>query len=88
VQIEITTSHLKDGMVVDFHALRDIIDQVDHTDINQTIEYPTAEHVALWIAREIYQLARHCHLIRVDVEESAGSFISYEVSVAELASRE
>ena len=86
--IEVVTSHLKGGMVIDFHALRDIVETLDHSDLNDTIEYPTAEHVAKWIAMEVYQLARHCHLIRVDVEEDRGSFISYEVSVAELASRE
>ncbi|MDQ2663299.1 MAG: 6-carboxytetrahydropterin synthase QueD [Candidatus Eremiobacteraeota bacterium] len=42
------------GMVVDFDDLkvqvrREVVDALDHTSLNDTIENPTCERVALWI---------------------------------------
>jgi len=46
------------GMVVDFADVKTavtsrVLDVLDHTLLNDTIEYPTAEHVAAWIWEQL-----------------------------------
>ncbi len=43
-----------DGMVLDFKKLKDavngkVIDKLDHTHLNDTMENPSAENLAVWI---------------------------------------
>ena len=44
----------KDGMVLDFKLIKEIvnekvIDKLDHTHLNDTIDNPSAENLAVWI---------------------------------------
>ncbi len=44
----------EDGMVIDFKIIKDIvnervIDKLDHTHLNDTIDNPSAENLAIWI---------------------------------------
>jgi 6-pyruvoyltetrahydropterin/6-carboxytetrahydropterin synthase len=47
------------GFVMDFYDLDDsvkpLIDQLDHTHLNDTIDNPTAENIAQWILERIHQ---------------------------------
>ncbi|WP_297091229.1 6-carboxytetrahydropterin synthase [Thermococcus sp.] len=48
---------LRDGYVIDFLQLRAIVEEVinklDHRNLNALFENPTTENIALWIAREV-----------------------------------
>ncbi len=44
----------EDGMVIDFKLIKktvmtNVIDQLDHTHLNDTIDNPSAENLAVWI---------------------------------------
>ena len=44
----------EDGMVLDFKVIKDkvnskVIDKLDHTHLNDTIDNPSAENLAIWI---------------------------------------
>lgn len=44
----------EDGMVIDFKIIKDIVnkkvmDKLDHSHLNDTIENPSAENLAVWI---------------------------------------
>ena len=46
------------GMVIDFYALDKIVSDkvisiLDHSDLNEVMDYPTAEYIAVWIWRRI-----------------------------------
>jgi 6-pyruvoyltetrahydropterin/6-carboxytetrahydropterin synthase len=48
----------KDGMVVDFVKLKEIVDtnvleKLDHQSLNDLFENPTAEHILEWIAQQL-----------------------------------
>lgn len=57
VIVEVTDAPLNDaGMVIDFRAVKDVIDQLDHRHLNDILEMePTAEHIAHWLCTEIYK---------------------------------
>ncbi len=60
------------GMVVDFtHIKQRIHGVLDHTYLNDILEQPTAENMALWICDQIPE----CY--RVDVQESEGNVATY-----------
>ena len=48
------------GMVIDFGMIDGVIDQLDHTHLNDILgsDNPTSERVALWIKSEIGMLVR------------------------------
>ena len=41
------------GMIIDFHEVKEVIDQLDHQYLNDFIKNPTAEHIALWLLGRI-----------------------------------
>ncbi len=46
------------GMIEDFDALeniveREVIDALDHSSLNDTIENPTCEHIVMWIWKRL-----------------------------------
>ena len=58
-KIEVWVTGLLDefGMVVDFNELKKEIMKYDHKNLNDLIQVPTAENLAVTIARSIYQLS-------------------------------
>ncbi|MEW6746129.1 MAG: 6-carboxytetrahydropterin synthase QueD [Planctomycetota bacterium] len=69
-----------DGMTLDFCILRDIvkketIDVLDHSYLNDHIENPSAENIALWIWNKI-QGKLPVRLAEVKVWETPTSFVS------------
>jgi 6-pyruvoyltetrahydropterin/6-carboxytetrahydropterin synthase len=64
------------GMVVDFQRIDDIVkplvnDVLDHHHLNDEIEYPTAENIALWMIYQIDQNDPPYELAYVKVWETA-----------------
>ena len=48
----------EDGMVMDFKIIKDkvkekVINRLDHTHLNDTLENPSAENLAIWIWEEL-----------------------------------
>ena len=63
----------KNGMIVDFKAIKNIVNTLDHAYLNKFIPQPTAENIAKFLLDSIL----HCY--RVEVQESEGSMVAYEV---------
>jgi 6-pyruvoyltetrahydropterin/6-carboxytetrahydropterin synthase len=61
------------GMIVDFSEIKKIINQLDHTYINNIIPQPTAENIARWVVEKV----PCCY--KADVEETEGSVATYEL---------
>jgi len=62
----------KNGMVVDFTSIKEVVGKFDHAYLNEFLVQPTAEN----IARSIYEEIPHC--VRVEVEETEGNKVIYE----------
>ncbi len=76
VLVEITTSKLKDGMVIDFKKIKEIINKLDHKNLNEILDFePTAENLAKYIHDEIMKeiFAR----IEVTIWEADKASITY-----------
>jgi len=60
VKIDVDVLDLKEQIKVDFAALkthlRTILNKLDHTDLNETISYPTAENIAKWIYKKLHTI--------------------------------
>jgi len=63
----------RDGMVIDFGMLKDVVAQFDHMMLNEILETPTAENLASYIAGDIDRVAhisgRRISTIEVSVRE-------------------
>ena len=70
------------GMVVDFRKVKDIIDELDHSYLNEIIDEtkPTAENILLYLWGKIEDevCVEGCSLTRVRVYESENSFAEQE----------
>lgn len=73
----------KEDMVLDFVELKKIvkesvIDKLDHTYLNDTIEQPTAENIALWVWSQIEEKVKrpNCRLKEVQIWETATSSLT------------
>lgn len=70
-----------DGMVMDFAQLKKIvnervIDKLDHSSLNDTIENPSAENIAIWIWNELKDISQ-AELHEIKVFETDTSFVTY-----------
>jgi 6-pyruvoyltetrahydropterin/6-carboxytetrahydropterin synthase len=71
----------KTGMVVDFGFVKDLVKSIlvqgyDHADLNEKLENPTAENLALSLFKEIdYWLAVDCKLSKVILWETPTSYV-------------
>lgn len=62
----------KNGMIIDFSAIKAVVNRLDHAHINQIVEQPTAENIAKWI----YDNVDFCYKVRI--QESIGNVVIYE----------
>jgi 6-pyruvoyltetrahydropterin/6-carboxytetrahydropterin synthase len=62
----------KTGMVVDFRVIKDIINELDHGYINDTIKNPTAENIVSYLLSQLNKKVPNT-FIEVKVWESATS---------------
>ena len=70
-----------DGMVMDFSILKKIvqplIDQLDHSDLNDSLENPTAENLAVHIYNFVDKSPLNLDVAWVSVWESEDSYARY-----------
>jgi len=84
------TPDINTGMVIDFHDLKNIvnpvIDVLDHDCINKYIRLPTAENIALWIAKKINKalLSYGVVLHSVKVWETPTCCAKWDVEISDL----
>lgn len=64
----------ENGMVVDFVKIKEIVNQLDHANINEVLNgiNPTAENIARWLCDKV----PYC--VRVEVQESEGNVATCE----------
>jgi len=64
----------KEGMVVDFNEIKQVLSVLDHQNINEImpLHNPTAENIARWITLHI----PYCY--KAKVQESSGNVAIYE----------
>ena len=84
VLIRIQTHELVNGMVVDFKKIKEIINQLDHKNLNDILKFePTAENIAKFLYDEILKLFpediknSNYHSINVTIWESDNASITY-----------
>ena len=64
----------KNGFVVDFTKIKKVVNKFDHKYLNDYIENPTAENLAIYFAMEIKKEANSVKFVTVKVYESDVSF--------------
>ena len=74
----------EEGMIIDFTELSGIVKEraislLDHSYVNDVIEQPTAENIALWIWDRIETHVRrpNCALSSVEVWETAANCVTF-----------
>ncbi len=80
VKVEIEIEELKDGMVVDFTKIKDIIDEFDHKNLNEIIKIePTAENLSKIIYDKIdaQMYGRHAEIV-ITIWEGEKASITYK----------
>lgn len=91
VELSIASDRLDElGMVADFHEIRDVLGQVldrlDHRNLNEVEPFQTANPTCEQIARYIYESVRELcqdrsyQVSRVRVWESPGSSVTYRMA--------
>ncbi|MCX7950477.1 MAG: 6-carboxytetrahydropterin synthase QueD [Clostridiales bacterium] len=82
VKLEGTLDH--EGMVYDFVELKKVvkervIDKFDHAYLNDIIEQPTAENIAIYVWNQLYDVLKrdNCRLYEVEVWETKTSGVVY-----------
>jgi 6-pyruvoyltetrahydropterin/6-carboxytetrahydropterin synthase len=84
VEVTIKTNYLdKNGMIVDFKLLKEIINHLDHCIINDKVEFnPTAENIAKYIYEQIQRVLNSEHTVNeteVTIWESPEASITYSI---------
>ena len=76
----------KDGMLVDFAKVKEVVMKLDHAHLNNFISQPTAECMAKWICDKInsyldraYGKGEEPVCYKVEIEETEGSVVIYEL---------
>lgn len=71
VSVEVS-GELRNGMVVDFFELkkklREVLEKLDHSLLNETIDNPTSENIAIFVFSELR--GKGLNVVRVRVAES------------------
>lgn len=80
-----------DGMAIDFKVIKDfinhqVIDELDHKDLNYLIKNPTAENICIWVwdritAHTLAYLGLEVTLSSICLWESPDSYIEYQGGV-------
>jgi len=69
----------EDGMVMDFKIIKEavnnkVIDKLDHTHLNDTLDNPSAENLSIWIWDKLKDILP---LTKVEVQETEDYHCSY-----------
>lgn len=82
VSVKIRSYKLVNGMVVDFKKVKEIINKLDHRDLNLILDFePTAENLAKYLYDEIMKLGSEDNLwmIEIIIWEADNASIKYEI---------
>ena len=76
---EVGPHNLESGMVVDFQSIDNIVkpliyDYLDHHHLNNFIEYPTAERIAVWVIDQMLANDPPYEIAYVKIWETANCF--------------
>lgn len=77
--VKIQVNELKDGMVIDFGRLKDIVNYFDHKLLNETLEQPTAENLSQELWAQIDNEFDRDAIVEVTVYETPTSKITYKL---------
>ena len=82
IEVEVGTEELnKDGMVIDFTHLKKVVMRLDHGNLNNMIENPTAERIAKYLHEEIERALEvynpDASVTQITVTESEGNVICF-----------
>jgi 6-pyruvoyltetrahydropterin/6-carboxytetrahydropterin synthase len=80
VEVIIKTDRLKDGMIIDFKEIKEVVDKLDHQYLNDFYENPTAEIISTSIYKTLKEkcLKRlESFTLEVTVWESPNALITY-----------
>jgi len=80
LEIEVQGEPDKDGIVMDFNELKSIVDgniieKLDHRNLNDLFKNPTAENIAAWIFKELEKRIPVCS---VKLYEGLGKWVLIE----------
>ena len=80
VLVEIWTEKLIKGMVIDFTKVKEIIDELDHKNLNSILKFePTAENLVKYIHKKIdKEVKQKDKIIKITLWEADKASISYE----------
>ncbi|MFN3384357.1 MAG: 6-carboxytetrahydropterin synthase QueD [Archaeoglobaceae archaeon] len=72
VSVEVESDTLKNGMVIDFFdlkkVLKEILEKLDHSLLNEVIENPTSENIAIFVFNELRN--KGLNVVKVRVAEN------------------
>jgi len=78
VTIHVSVRELNEqGMVVDFHDLKAIIEKLDHGTLNDHLRTPTAEYLAQYVYWETARLVPTAATVEIEVAETPGAVVRY-----------
>lgn len=79
VGVEIKTPNLENDMVMDFKKIKEVINELDHTYLNQKVPEmnPTAENIAKYLTTRLYGRVPDGAKIEVTIWESPEASITY-----------
>lgn len=88
VKVEINTNQLKNGMVVDFKKIKEIINSLDHKYLNDILSFdPTAENIAKYLYDLIFdelnpsvelESMNSLRQVKITIWEAENASITYE----------
>ena len=68
----------KEGMVIDFSKLKEIVEKLDHTCLNTVLDVnPTCEMIAFWLYRKIKSYFSKRIKLKVKVWETPNASVEY-----------
>lgn len=74
----------KDGMIIDFKEIekivaKEILEKLDHKDLNTVLDCPTAENIAVYIYKNLEgKFPKHVKLHKVKLWETEDSCVTYK----------
>lgn len=86
LEVEVTNSHPKNGMLIDFKNLKalvqeEVLNMLDHKVINDVIAQPTAENMVEWIANQLNMPMKKkpswLKVIRIRLYETSNSYAEW-----------
>lgn len=79
----IKVHELKNGMVLDFKRVKEVINQLDHKNLNEVLDFePTAENLAFYIHNQlcfILDEVDRAYVVEVEIFEADKASIKYEI---------